>query len=135
MKRYSRSLIVLSLAGIFVIGALTGAVTALGFVKAKAEKRLKMENLEDSVMKWAAAELSLTADQTEKVRPLVELACDEYRAEQRKTVERIIEIIRTSNRRIAAVLTPAQVEKLQSLELRHEERMTRKFKVEPAPRL
>jgi len=134
MKRFARSTIVLSLAGIFFVGAATGAVTALGLAKSKVEKQLKMENLEDSIMDWATAKLELTEEQTVRVRPLVEIACDEYRAEQAKTMQRVIEIIRASNQRISPELTPAQVEKLIESERKHEDYLKRKFNVEPPAR-
>ena len=134
MNRFSRSTILLSLTGIFLVGAVTGGVTALGLVRTKTEKHLKMENLEASIMEWAKTRLTLTPDQVVRIQPLVDLACAEYRAEQGKTMGRVIEIIRASNRRVSAELTPAQVERLEKLEREHEDYLHRKFKVEIPPR-
>ena len=134
MKRFAYSTIFLSLTGIFLLGAATGAVTALGFAKEKTEKQLKMENLEDSIMAWAKDKLTLTPDQSVRIRPLVGLACDEYRAEQKLTMQRVIAIIRASNQRISAELTPVQVEVLGESERTHEDYLKRRFKVEPPAR-
>lgn len=134
MKPFARSTIIASLTGIFLLGAVTGGVTALALAQKKVEKKIKMENLEDSIMGWATTKLDLTPEQIERIRPLVTLACDEYRSEQAKTMQRIVEIIRASNRRVAAELTPEQVEKLLSLEQAHEASLEKKFKIELPPR-
>jgi hypothetical protein len=134
MKRFARSTIVLSLLGTFLIGAVTGGVVALGVAKAKIEKTLKMENLEDTVMAWAEDHLELTSEQVVRIRPLVEQGCNEYRAELAGTMQRIMEIKRVSNRRIEAELTPAQATKLREFERKDEADLERKFKVTPPPR-
>jgi|GEM_PF-2099301 len=130
MKRFACSTIILSLTGIFLLGAATGAVTALGLAKAKADKQLKMENLEDSIMAWAKDKLTLTPDQSVRIRPLVDLACNEYRAEQKLTMERVIAIIRASNLRISTELTPLQIKVLRESERTHEDYLKMKFGVE-----
>ncbi len=135
MKKFACSTIILSLTAIFLLGAATGAVTALGLAKAKAEGKIEMENLEESIMAWAKDKLTLTPDQSVRIRPLVDLACNEYRAEQKLTLQRVIAIIRASNQRISTELTPSQIETLRESERKHEEYLKRKFKVEPPARL
>lgn len=134
MKSIARSTIVLSLAGIFLLGAATGAITALGLTKKKAEQQVKMENLENSVMVWAQAKLELTPEQAARIRPLVAQGCNEYRRELAHTIQRVMEIKRVSNRRIAAELAPAQAQKLLELERKDEADTERQFKVTPPPR-
>lgn len=133
MKKFSRSKIVFCLAAIFLVGAVTGATTALGFAKAKVEKDLRMQNLETSIMNWAKSRLDLTPEQVERIEPLVELACNEYRAEFSQTIQRVIEIIRASNQRVAKELTPAQAEKLFAAERKHEANLRRLMENPPPP--
>jgi len=127
MNNLSKWKIIACLAAIFLVGAATGAVTAVGVARKVMEKRLRLENLEANVMELLRARLKLTPEQTTRIRPLVDLACREYKALHRESMHRVAEIIRTSNQRIARELTPEQVKKLEEWE-------RKRLQCDPPPR-
>ena len=118
MNNLSKWKIIACLAAIFLVGAATGAVTAVGVAKKVMEKRLRLENLDANVMELLRARLQLTTEQTARIRPLVDLACREYKALHRQSLQRVAEIIHASNQRIARELTPEQVKKLEEWEFK-----------------
>jgi hypothetical protein len=115
MRTFSNGKIILCLAGIFVFGAATGAIFVTGAAKKKMEKRYETKSLEASIMELLRSRLQITAEQAGELQPLVDLACNEYRAEQGRSVERVLEIIHNSNQRVAKKLTPEQVGKLEEM--------------------
>lgn len=122
MNNLSKWKIIGCLAAIFLVGAATGAVTAVGVAKKVMDERLRLENLEENVMELSRSRLELTPEQVIRIRPLVDQACREYKALQRQTLERVAQIIHDSNQRIAKELTPNQVQKLQEWERKRRER-------------
>lgn len=133
MRTFSNGKIILCLAGIFAFGAATGTIVGIGATKKKMEKRYETKSLEASIMELLRSRLQITAEQSVELQPLVDLACSEYRAEQGRSVERILEIIHNSNQRLAKKLTPEQVTKLEEMEREHEAGLRKKFSLGPAP--
>lgn len=134
MKNFSNGKIVSCLAAIFLLGVATGGIVVAGTAKKKIEQRYETTLLEASIIESVRARLELTPEQLTEIKPLVDLACQEYRAEQSGSVERVLAIIHNSNQRVAKKLSPEQVVKLEEWERGHEAGLRTKFNLGPTPK-
>jgi hypothetical protein len=107
---------ILIVAAIFVAGVVTGSVNSIGIGQRRAEHRLRVDNLRTTLMDILRSELELTPEQVGRVEPLVNQACEQYRALTLETVERVAQLVRVANDRIARELTPGQAARLKRLE-------------------
>lgn len=107
---------ILIVAAIFVAGVVTGSVNSIGIGQRRAEHRLRVDNLRTTLMDILKSELELTPEQVGRVEPLVNQACEQYRALTLETVERAAQLVQVANDRIARELTPEQAARLKRLE-------------------
>lgn len=108
---------------LFLAGVLTGGLNTLGLTKHLQREQMSIENLHDSLLLLLETELRLTPDQMETIRPILGEACEEYRAETIRAMNRVDEIVGRTNQRIARELNSEQKGQLESLEqLRQESR-------------
>ena len=107
---------ILIVVAIFVAGVVTGSVNSIGVGQRLAEHRLRVDNLRSTLMDILRSELDLTPEQVVRIEPLVNQACEEYRHLTLETVERVTQLVRAANGRIARELTPDQVARLERLE-------------------
>lgn len=73
----------------------------------------------DRMRQHLQRELQLTAEQAEKINPLLDRTAAELDAIRRDTAERVSQTMNDSQREIAPLLTPAQQERLQQMRERH----------------
>ncbi len=116
MKRASpwRNLLIAAL--IFLAGAATGSINTLGLRQRIENHRLQAGGLRESLMRLLREELELTPGQERRIAPIIAEACEAYRRETLRAMERVNEIVRRTNERVARELTPAQVKRLNALE-------------------
>jgi len=107
---------ILIVVAIFVAGVVTGSVNSIGVGQRLAEHRLRVDNLRSTLMDILRSELDLTPEQVVRIEPLVNRACEEYRALTLETVQRVTQLVQATNERIARELTPAQAARLSELE-------------------
>ena len=107
---------ILIVVAIFIAGVVTGSVNSIGVGQRLAEHRLRVDNLRSTLMDILQSELELTPEQVVRIEPLVNQACEEYRHLTLETVERVTQLVRAANGRIARELTPDQVARLERLE-------------------
>lgn len=127
VKPLSQPIVLLSLVAIFLLGGLSGGILVAGSAKKRVERRYEPKSIEASFDELLRKKLDLSPEKIAELKPLVDEACREYREEQTRCVEHILETMRSANSRIAAKLTPEQVEKLERLEKYHEARMRKRF--------
>jgi len=118
---------ILIVVAIFVAGVVTGSVNSIGVGQRMAEHRLRVDNLRSTLMDILKSELELTPEQVVRIEPLVNQACEEYRAITLETVQRVTQLVQAANGRIARELTPAQAEKLDRLEQERQALVRKKF--------
>ncbi len=123
----SQPVVLLSLVAIFLLGGLSGGILVAGTAKKRVERRYEPKTIEASFDELLRQKLNLAPEEIAILQPLVDEACREYREEQTRCVEHILQTMRVSNSRIAAKLTPEHAEKLSRLERYHELRMRKKF--------
>ena len=107
---------ILIVVAIFIAGVVTGSVNSIGVGQRLAEHRLRVDNLRSTLMDILQSELELTPEQVVRIEPLVNQACEEYRALTLETVQRVTRLVQAANGRIARELTPDQVARLERLE-------------------
>ena len=118
---------ILIVVAIFVAGVVTGSVNSIGVGQRMAEHRLRVDNLRSTLMDILKSELELTPEQVVRIEPLVNQACEEYRHLTLETVERVTQLVRAANGRIARELTPEQADRLNHLEEERQALVGRKF--------
>jgi Spy/CpxP family protein refolding chaperone len=110
--------IVLYAALIFLAGGITGA-----FVAPKVGRHFmrppRAEELSRHMLEHLQSELSLTADQATKIRPLIQNTGREMEQLRRETTQRVRARIAETNAEISRLLTPEQEVKFQRLEAEH----------------
>ena len=101
---------------IFLAGAAAGSINTLGLRQRIENHRLQAGGLRESLMRLLREELDLTPEQEQRIAPIIAEACEDYRRETLQAMERVNEIVRRTNERVARELTPEQVERLNALE-------------------
>ena len=114
MKPRTRNILVVS--AIFLAGMITGGLPSAVFGERIVEHRLRVENLRSSLLEILERELDLSADQVQRIEPIVSAACEEYRQMTQEAVGRVGQLVQKTNERIARELTPAQAARLVELE-------------------
>lgn len=117
MRRWK---IILSLVAIFLAGAITGGVFALGIVKKAVDQRINPSRWPGSLLDSYQKRLQLTPEQIEQMRPVVEEARREWAASVRSAVGSYGGIIRRVDEKLEPLLTPEQ--KAEHLRIREEVR-------------
>jgi len=112
---------------IFLAGVVTGSVNTIGLGRRLAEHRLSIDHFHSTLMGILKSELSLTGEQEQRVEPIVRQACEEYRQMVLGTVQRVSDLVRATNTRLAQELTPAQAERLVQLETERQRQVRQKL--------
>jgi Spy/CpxP family protein refolding chaperone len=100
--------IILALAAIFLTGAVTGGVFALGMVKQAVDKKINPGRWPASLLETYQKRLKLTPEQIEQMRPVIEESRREWTATVRNAVGSYAAIIRQVDEQLAPLLTPEQ---------------------------
>jgi Spy/CpxP family protein refolding chaperone len=116
--------LVLLLAGIFAAGAVTGGFATLRFGRPRAP-RPRMENWREDRLKMLADRLDLTAEQQEKLRPIIKPYAEELNRIRTLSISDTRKVLDRLEHDVAAVLTPEQRTKFDELNREQRERMQR----------
>lgn len=100
----------------FVLGNVSGAFLGARFQEDRHEKRGRIDNLGPNLMDFFEKKLSLTAEQTNVIEPMIGKACGEIRNVYKRGDEDIEGIILKYHQLIADQLTPEQDKILKELE-------------------
>jgi Spy/CpxP family protein refolding chaperone len=109
----------LLLAGIFIVGVVTGSALTIG-LGPHFHHPPEQRDFRKSLMAHLTERLSLTADQQSKIQPILADAESKIRALHRDELERGSQIFKETNAQISALLTPAQQAELQKMESERE---------------
>ena len=104
----------LFIAVIFIAGAVAGAALTMSF--GPPFRHLPFQAMNKQWMDRLTKELDLTADQQAKIQPIVTDSANQLQAVRREQFEKVTKIVDTTNKAIAAVLTPEQRQKLEKIE-------------------
>ena len=85
--------IAFGMVAIFIAGTVTGGFLGARVQMKSQHKRAAIQNLEKNVMLMLEERLSLSSEQSEKLQPLVEKACDELRVVQQESAAKVEEIM------------------------------------------
>lgn len=102
--------VILALLALFALGAATGTVVTLKFVKRAIEGRTNPERMSSSLLQEYQRRLRLTPEQAEKIRPILQRTGREMWELRSEMAGRTFQVIRASHEEIAAELTPEQRE-------------------------
>jgi len=115
----SRALRIALYAGlIFFAGAITGALVA-PMVGRHFMRLPDSHQLSRLMLTHLRSGLDLTAEQEEKIKPLVEKSCAEMEAIHHQTMQRVVERLNETSEKISAFLTAEQKVKLKKMEAQH----------------
>ncbi len=122
--------IILAFLGVFVAGAVFGGFVSLRYVRQKFEQaRLRtpapLEQFSPQIMKRFSNRLDLTAEQKEKLRPIIRQAGEELRKLRQSGEREAIAVAERMHEQVAEILTPAQQEKLEQMKRDMRERWQR----------
>lgn len=126
MNGLSKWLIALYLAAIFAAGAVSGWVVAAKTAKGKMFMPPRWEEIQAHQRERLQSELSLTADQTNRIDRILDQSSKEMRSIHEKNMKRIWGEISNRNAQIIAVLTPEQQKRFEELEKERRESWRRK---------
>lgn len=115
--------IVLAVVGIFIAGAVTGGFVSLRVAEHMArEKRAQFLFGPNEMGGRLAAQLNLTPEQKQNIRPIIVNASDELRKARRESFNQAALIIGQMDAEMAKILTAAQAEQLKEIRAKEEER-------------
>lgn len=106
---------------IFVVGIVTGAALTVGLASHFLHPGPGMQQMKELWMMHLNTQLNLTADQQAKIQPLLNEAGNQIQALHREEVGRSFQIIKTTDEKISAFLTPEQKVALQKMESEREQ--------------
>lgn len=122
--------IILAFLGVFVAGAVFGGFVSLRYVRQQFEKaRLRapapMEQFSPQIMKRFSSRLGLTAEQKEKLRPIIQQADADLRHLRQTGARDAIAVAERMHEQVAEILTPEQLKKLEQMKRDMRERWQR----------
>ncbi|MCC6356886.1 MAG: hypothetical protein IT577_23620 [Verrucomicrobiae bacterium] len=116
----------LSLVAIFVAGAAVGSLLTIAVIRGKVRQADQdASRLAQAVMQRMESELKLTAAQSEKIRPIVEHAGEQFRGLQVLAMARIRRILQDVDHKVSEHLTAEQRTQLNRLVQERQERWRR----------
>ncbi len=124
MNSHPKRRAVIYLAVALVVGLVTGAI--IGYTLACGPPPAPPERMAEYIRHRLAIELSLTEMQTRQIAPIVDDMVVQMDAEHRRTVERMVQIIHESHKRMEQFLTPEQLEKFRQIQQEREATFRRK---------
>lgn len=122
MTKLTKPRFALYLALIFLAGGITGAVgwksltPAPSSLRHAVTKAPTMQEVMNLRCRKLQTKLGLTAEQVEKINPILNRAAQEMDDAHRQTMSNVCDILKQSNAEIAEVLTPEQRAKLEEME-------------------
>lgn len=127
--------LVLLLTGIFLAGGVAGGFITLEVGKSMLRKRMAPENWGPARLKKLEEHLNLTAEQLERLKPIVRRDVDELNKLRQQGFQDTRRILERMEKDIATVLTPEQKEKFEKLNAEMRERARRAFEMRRSERL
>lgn len=109
---------------IFLAGAVTGAFVAPNLGR-HFMRPPRADEMSRQMLEHLQNELSLTAEQAAKIRPLIENTGRDMDLIRRETTQKVRARIAETDAQISQLLTPEQQTKFQKLQAEHRERMER----------
>jgi hypothetical protein len=128
MKKWK---IIAAMTGIFLAGAVTGAVLATRVIQKVAERNLSPERWPAALVETYRRKLDLTPEQVEHMRPVVEQAREEWRRTMAGTVMGYGSIVQRLDRELKPLLTPEQLVKHTEIREEWQRRFREKFRANP----
>jgi Spy/CpxP family protein refolding chaperone len=127
--------IVLAVGGIFIAGAVTGGFAGWrAFDYVERTKRAQFLFGPNEMGGRLAAQLNLTPEQKQNIRPIIVNASDELRKARRESFNQAALIIGKMDAEMAKILTAAQAEQLKDIRAKEEERRNKRWAEERAKR-
>jgi Spy/CpxP family protein refolding chaperone len=118
--------VILAFLGVFVAGTVSGTLLGARYGRQIFPRnRPSGGNYSSQLMQRFSEQLNLSADQTEKIRPIVERAQAENQRLRRENVQQMTKVMDEMHTQIAEILTPEQRVKLDELRKRFRERSER----------
>lgn len=117
--------VVLAFTGIFLAGILVGSLVTLRWGVNRSHRGPGGDQMGRELMQRLIDKLELTADQQEKIRPIVDRTADELRELRRTTMRTSAAALARMHGEVAPLLTPAQQTKLNEMEAKQKERWER----------
>jgi len=117
----------LAFAGVFVAGAVFGGFLSLRLAPERMgmmrlQRATPMEQFTPQIFKRLSQRLELTAEQKEKIRPIIKQADAELRRLRLTGARDAIAVAERMHEQVAALLTPAQLRELDALKREMRER-------------
>ena len=126
--------VLLCLAGIFVIGAVTGGAITVKVVRVALRRSLGFEDWSKTTMQRYHARLKLTDEQTRKLQPVLDQTGRELRETATGAFYQIATTIQQNNQRVAEELTPEQRSKFAAMNEDARRRFEEQLRKRPAGR-
>jgi Spy/CpxP family protein refolding chaperone len=104
------------LAGIFAAGLLIGAAVGVSWGRRPPLKPPRPEQMLEHIRNRLTADLALTADQVQKIEPILREGVERIQAAHQANAEQVFLISKQTDERIKQFLTPIQAEKLDRLQ-------------------
>jgi Spy/CpxP family protein refolding chaperone len=129
MRRWK---IILTLVAIFLAGAVTGGVFALGVARKALNRQINPGRWPASLLEAYQKRLQLTPEQIEQLRPVIEDSRREWANTVRSAVNSYAGIIRRLDEQLKPLLTPEQLAEHERLREEMRARFRRQFRERPA---
>ena len=131
MTGLSRTRIIFYLAGIFLLGGVSGML--LGWNVAPAPARNSnpppsMERMSEHFRARLQSKLGLSDVQLQQIDPVLKRVSDEMRAVHRRSLEEMEQVMRRYNEDLGKLLSPEQKEKLEEMDRERREYLEKRFK-------
>jgi len=114
--------VVLAFTGIFIAGVVTGGFIGMSLAKHFGPKPMTVEQFWPQQMKKFTEQLGLTAEQREKIKPILQQASNEMKPIRKEAFKATGEILERMEAAVAKELTDAQRARLAEIQAQERER-------------
>ena len=114
--------VIFAFTGIFIAGMVTGGFVGVSLAKYYGPKPMTAEQFMPQQMKKFTEQLGLTAEQREKIKPILEQASNEMKPIRKEAFKAISEILERMEAAVAKELTDAQRKRLGEIQAHESER-------------
>lgn len=121
------------LAGIFLLGAVTGGIVSVRLSRGMMQQRVMPEQWGPSRLKLLRERLDLTSEQIERLRPIIKTNTEHLAKLRQSGFDQTRQILEQMEKDIAAVLTPDQKAKYEQMNREMRERLQRFMRERPGP--
>jgi hypothetical protein len=125
MMTLTQKQIVGYMATVFVAGAVAGAALGYAYARKPPGPPPGPDAMVDHVRQMLKTELALTGEQVVQIEPLVRDTVTQMHAIRTNSYARVADVIRETDRRLEAFLTPAQKERLREFQRRRDDQFKR----------